>query len=124
MTITPHRDHLAHEAHEASRHGLGATRSRKLRAWYAHQATEQDDQGAIDMLAYLASLNTDLAALADMSHGDTLGETEDTTTTDTHSGAPPGGAREVRPHHIATVCASGRSKEAGHVARLRPHSHI
>ena len=118
MTMTPHRDSLAAQAHEASGYGLGHVRSRKLRAWYTLRA-EQDDQGAVKMLAYFDGLDADLDALAAMSHGDMLAETEATTPSAPHSGAPPGGAREVRPHHVATmICAAGRTKEAGHVARL------
>ena len=115
--MTRHRDSLAAQAHEASRYGLGHVRSRRLRAWYMLPA--ELDEGGAEILAYLDLLDADLAALADMSHGDMLVETEVTTPSDPHSGAPPGGAREVRPHHVATmICANKRTKEAGHVARL------
>ena len=115
--LTPHSDSLAAQAHEASRHGLGQVRSHELRAWYTLQA-EQDNQGAAEMLAYFDGLDADLDALAAMSHGDTLVDTEATTPSAPHSGAPPGAAREVRPHHVATVCAGRRTKEAGCHARL------
>lgn len=114
--MTRHRDSLAAQAHEASRYGLGHVRSRRLRAWYMLPA--ELDEGGAEILAYLDLLDADLAALADMSHGDMLVETEVTTPSDPHSGAPPGGAREVRPHHVATVCAGRRTKEAGCHARL------
>ena len=117
MVLTHHSDSLAAQAHEASRYGLGHVRSRRLRAWYMLPA--ELDEGGAEILAYLDLLDADLAALADMSHGDMLVETEVTTPSDPHSGAPPGGAREIRPHHVATmICANKRTKEAGHVARL------
>lgn len=116
MTMTPHRDSLAAQAHEASRNGLGSIRSHELRAWYTLQA-EQDER-FFAMLAYFDSLDADLEALALMSHSDVLAETEEQII-DPHSGAPPGGEREIRPHHVATmICAARRTKEAGHVARL------
>ena len=120
--MTRHRDSLAAQAHEASRHGLGQVRSHELRAWYTAQA-EQGNQGATKMLAYLDGLDADLEALAAMSHGDMVTDAEEQTA-DPHSGAPPGAAREVRPHHVATmICAARRNKEAGcHVARLHTSS--
>ena len=119
--MTRQRDRLAAQAHEASGYGLGHVRSRKLRAWYTLRA-EQDDQSAVKMLAYFDLLDAELEALANMSHGEVLAETEVTTPSDPHSGAPPGGEREVRPHHVATVCAGRRTKEAGHVARLHTNT--
>lgn len=115
--LTPHSDSLAAQAHEASRHGLGQVRSHELRAWYTLQA-EQDNQDAAEMLTYFDSLDADLAALAAMSHSDMLADAEAITPTTTHSGAPPGGERAPRPHHVATVCAGRRNKEAGCHARL------
>lgn len=119
--MTRQHDSLAAQVHQASRNGLGPARSRKLRSWYEARA-EQDDQGATKMLAYLDGLDADLKALALMSRSDVLADTEATTPSAPHSGAPPGGARAPRPHHIATVCAGRRTKEAGHVARLHTNT--
>ena len=123
MVMTRHRDHLASQAHEASRHGLGQVRSRRLRAWYTALATEQDDQNAADMLTYFDALDAELEAIAPMSHDDMVTEAEEQTA-DPHSGAPPGEAREVRPHHVATmVRANRRTKEAGcHASSLLTHT--
>ncbi len=117
--MTHQRDHQAAQVRQASRNGLGHARSHKLRSWYMLPA-EQDEGGA-NILAYLDLLDAELAALADMSHGDMVTDAEEQTA-DPHSGAPPGGAREVRPHTTATLvsCTSSSRKEAGHVARLLP----
>ena len=115
--MTHQRDHQAAQVRQASRNGLGPARSRKLRSWYEARA-EQDDQGATKMLAYFDGLDADLKALALMSRSDVLADTEATTPADPHSGAPPGEARAPRPHHVATICAGRRTKEAGCHARL------